>query len=68
MIYAVIRYTPIIARVFEEKPLFFPLRLTPESGWRGRPVHDRRQHSPSKEPITGPELARRAGVIVFCHE
>jgi len=32
LIYAVIRYAPIIARIFEEKPLFFPLRLAPEDG------------------------------------
>ena len=27
LVYAVVRYAPIIVRIFEEKPLFLPLRL-----------------------------------------
>ncbi len=65
--YAVVRYTPVIARIFEEKPVFLPLRVDPK---------------PDGEEVgfasnDGIELAgtyyraptsRRAGVIVFCHE
>ena len=29
LVYVVIRYTPIIGRIFEEKPLFLPLRVPP---------------------------------------
>ena len=32
LIYVVIRYTPIIGRIFEEKPLFLPLRARRRSG------------------------------------
>lgn len=65
--YVLIRYTPVIARIFEEKPVFFPLRAEP---------------SPEGEEVSfrtsdGLELVgtyfhartpRRLGVIVFCHE
>ena len=36
-----IRYAPIIGRIFEEKPLFLPLRVPPADRRRGRPVPDR---------------------------
>src|SRR5262249_15167127 len=32
LVYVYLRYTPIIGRIFEEKPLFFPLRVPPDGG------------------------------------
>jgi pimeloyl-ACP methyl ester carboxylesterase len=67
LIYAVIRYTPIIARVFEEKPLFFPLRLTPEPG--GQDVQFTTADGLTLEGTYYKARTRaRLGVIVFCHE
>jgi uncharacterized protein len=65
--YVVSRYAPIIGRIFEETPVFLPLRVAPEPG--GENVRFRASD--------GIELAgtyyrasteRRAGVIVFCPE
>ncbi|MGE3822542.1 MAG: alpha/beta hydrolase, partial [Isosphaeraceae bacterium] len=67
MFYVAIRYGPIISRIFEEKPLFLPLRVEPEPG--GEDVRFRTED--------GLELAGtyfkatgegRVGVFVFCHE
>ena len=67
LIYAVTRYAPIIGRIFEEKPLFLPLRLPPTTG--GEEVRLKTRD--------GMELAgtyfkaatpTRVGVLVFCHE
>lgn len=66
LIYAAVRYAPIIGRIFEEKPLFLPLRLDPVGGEAVR-----------FKTIDGLELAgayfraktrSRVGVLVFCHE
>ena len=66
-LYMVVRYTPVIVRVFEEKPVFLPLRTEPEPG--GEEV--------GFATVDGLELHgsyfrsrtdRRAGVVVFCHE
>jgi alpha-beta hydrolase superfamily lysophospholipase len=67
LVYVAIRYSPIIGRIFEEKPMFLPLRLTPED--QGEAVRFTTED--------GLELAgsyfrarteRRSGVLVFCHE
>jgi pimeloyl-ACP methyl ester carboxylesterase len=65
--YAVIRYTPIIARVFEEKPLFFPLRLDRTGG--GEDVRFPTAGGLMLEGTYFRARTRaRTGVIVFCHE
>ena len=46
-----IRYAPIIGRIFEEQPLFLPLRVTARRRWA------RRSRS---RPTTGCELGRHA--------
>jgi pimeloyl-ACP methyl ester carboxylesterase len=67
LIRAVVRYTPIIGRIFEETPLFLPLRVAPEPG--GQDVR-----FPTSDGLElggtyySARTDRRAGVIVFCHE
>ncbi len=67
LIYAVTRYAPIIGRIFEEKPLFLPLRLTPETGGE-----DVRIVTQDGLELVGTYLKAtaptRVGVLVFCHE
>jgi pimeloyl-ACP methyl ester carboxylesterase len=67
LVYVTIRYSPIVGRIFEEKPMFLPLRLTPED--QGETVRFTTED--------GLELAgsyfrarteTRVGVLVFCHE
>ncbi|MEJ7637460.1 MAG: alpha/beta fold hydrolase [Singulisphaera sp.] len=64
--YLVIRYTPIIGRIFEEKPLFFPLRIAP------RPGEEVRFSTSDGLELVGTYVstpaASRVGVLVFCHE
>ena len=50
LIYLVIRYGPFITRIFEERPMFLPLRVTPED--LGEPVSftDRRMGFGSRAP------------------
>ena len=67
--YVYIRYAPIIGRIFEEKPLFFPLRVAPTG--EGEDVRiGRRAGSahPGRDIFQRPGAARRLGVVVFCHE
>lgn len=68
LVYVAIRYTPIIGRIFEEKPLFLPLRVAPIAD-AGDEVRLR--------TVDGLELGgtylpcrsdARLGVLVFCHE
>ena len=65
--YALFRYTPIIGRIFEEKPLFLPLRLTLDADGETRTflTEDGLQ-------LIGTyfrrKTSRRVGVLVFCHE
>ena len=68
LIYVAIRYSPIVGRVFEEKPLFLPLRVAPleNDGEEVRfPTRDGLElagtYLPSRQPT-------RVGVLVFCHE
>jgi uncharacterized protein len=65
--FVVWKYTPIIGRIFEEKPLFLPLRVTPVEGG-----DDVRFRTADGLELVGTYLnartQRRSGVIVFCHE
>lgn len=65
--YAALKYAPIISRIFEEKPLFLPLRLTEAQG--GENVQFTTDDGLTLRGTlfrgAGP---RRAGLVVFCHE
>jgi len=65
--YVVVKYVPIVVRVFEEKPMFLPLRVNPVDG--GEEVRFRTRDGFG---LVGTYLKartpRRSGVIVFCHE
>jgi pimeloyl-ACP methyl ester carboxylesterase len=65
--YLVVRYTPIIGRIFEEKPMFLPLRLAPTG--EGEEV---RFKTADGLELGGTYLKARTpgrtGVLVFCHE
>lgn len=67
LIYAAIRYAPIIGRIFEEKPLFLPLRAK-----RAADGEDVRFTTADGIELAGTyfreRAGRRAGVVVFCHE
>jgi pimeloyl-ACP methyl ester carboxylesterase len=67
LVYVVIRYIPIIGRIFEEKPLFLPLRLAREEGGE-----DVRFTASDGIALDGSYFRNRApariGVLVFCHE
>ena len=66
-LYVAIRYTPIVARIFEEKPLFLPLRVKPLED-----TEEVRFKTRDGLELAGTYLPRRVpkrlGVIVFCHE
>jgi pimeloyl-ACP methyl ester carboxylesterase len=66
-VYLIIWYTPIIGRVFEEKPMFLPLRLAPLN--EGEEV---RFLAEDGLELAGTYLpartSARTGVLVFCHE
>jgi pimeloyl-ACP methyl ester carboxylesterase len=61
------RYAPVIGRIFEEKPLFFPLRVAPAAD-----AEDIRFETADGLTLAGSyfraRTPRRLGVIVFCHE
>jgi pimeloyl-ACP methyl ester carboxylesterase len=63
----IVKYAPIIGRMFEEQPFFLPLRVTPEEF--GEPVafltEDGLRLSGS---YFGRRTEQRAGVFVYCHE
>jgi uncharacterized protein len=65
--YVVVRYSPIVGRIFEEKPMFLPLRISPAEG--GEDVRFRTRDGLH---LAGTYLkartAYRTGVVVFCHE
>ena len=68
LIYAAVRYAPIIGRIFEEKPLFLPLRLPAEAGGEEVqfPTEDGLQlRGTLFRTASG---ATRVGMLVFCHE
>ena len=65
--YVVVRYSPIVGRIFEEKPMFLPLRVAPIEGGE-----DLRFRTSDGLDLAGTYLKsrtdRRSGVLVFCHE
>jgi len=65
--YAAIRYAPIVSRIFEEKPLFQPLRVDPEPGGE-----ETRFAAEDGLELGGTyyraKTTARVGVLVFCHE
>lgn len=66
-IYVVVRYTPVILRIFQEKPVFLPLRQEPDpDGEEVRfPTADGQELAGSYFRARSPD---RVGVVVFCHE
>ncbi|WP_233578524.1 alpha/beta hydrolase [Tautonia sociabilis] len=65
--YVLIRYTPVIGRIFEEKPVFFPLRVDPAPD--GEEVAFKTSDGLELVGTYFPcRTAERLGVIVFCHE
>lgn len=67
LLYCIWAYCPVIRRVFEERPMFLPLKLTPED--LGEPTEFR---SPEGLTLRGSYFKARTdsrvGVLVFCHE
>ena len=67
LIYAVFTYGPVIGRIFELRPVFLPLRVSPED--RGESVtfttDDGLELSGS---FLGRRNPQRVGLVVFCHE
>jgi len=67
LIYVVIRYSPIVGRIFEEKPLFLPLRVA-----RTHDGEDVRFPTRGGLHLAGTYLKartpQRSGVLIFCHE
>jgi len=67
VVYLVVRYAPIVGRVFEEMPLLLPLRVPPEPGGQDVrfPTRDGLELAGSYFPAN---TETRTGVVVFCHE
>jgi alpha-beta hydrolase superfamily lysophospholipase len=67
LIYVLVKYTPVIRRIFEEKPVFLPLRVAPAAGGEEVrfPAEDGLELAGSYFRARTPD---RAGVLVFCHE
>jgi pimeloyl-ACP methyl ester carboxylesterase len=67
LVHVLLCYTPIIGRIFEEKPVFLPLRVEPEQGGE-----DVRFSTSDNVTLAGTyysaRTAQRVGVMVFCHE
>ena len=68
LLYVAIRYSPIVGRIFEEQPLFLPLRVSPREG-DGETVQF---HTKKGLKLEGTYLkartSSRVGVLVYCHE
>jgi alpha-beta hydrolase superfamily lysophospholipase len=68
LVYIVHRYVPIVGRIFEEKPMFLPLRVAPPED-AGEEV---RFKTVDGLDLSGVYLTARTptrvGVLVFCHE
>src|SRR4051812_13407945 len=67
VLYLIVRYSPIISRIFEEKPMFLPLRMAP------RPEGEEVRFTTGDGLELGgtylrARTERRSGVLVFCHE
>jgi uncharacterized protein len=67
LIYAIFTYGPVIVRIFELRPVFLPLRVTPED--LGESVEF---NTDDGLVLSGSFLGRRnpqrVGLLVFCHE
>ncbi|WP_337177575.1 alpha/beta fold hydrolase [Paludisphaera sp.] len=67
LLYCIWAYASVIRRIFEERPMFLPLKLTPEDV--GEPAE-----FPSPQGLTlrgsyfKARTDSRVGVLVFCHE
>lgn len=67
LIYVWFRYVPIVARIFEQAPVFQPLRAEPTPGGEAVTFETedglslRGDYYPTPQP-------KRLGVVVFCHE
>lgn len=67
LVYVWIRYSPIVRRIFEEPPVFAPLRANPEPG--GEEVRFRTADGLDLAGTYFPTTATaRLGVVVFCPE
>ncbi len=67
LLYTALRYAPIIGRIFEEKPLFLPLRLAPSTD--GEDIRFVTTDGLTLAGIYHRATTRsRTGVLVFCHE
>lgn len=65
--YVTIRYVPIVGRVFEQPPMFNPLRVPPTPG--GEDVDfEAADGTPLKGTYFRTKAQSRLGVVVFCHE
>ena len=68
LIYVAIRYSPIVGRIFEEKPLFLPLRV-PRAVNEGEDVQFKTDDGLLLAGTYLPaRSSNRIGVLVFCHE
>lgn len=65
--YVLIRYTPVIVRIFTEKPMFAPLRGEPEPGHEDVLFQTRDGYTLAGTYFRA-RGRRRSGLIVFCHE
>jgi uncharacterized protein len=67
VVYVLVRYTPIVGRIFGEKPVFLPLRVEPDPTGE-----DVRVGTADGLTLTGTyyraRTPERIGQIVFCHE
>jgi uncharacterized protein len=67
LIYAIFKYGPVIGRIFELRPVFLPLRVTPED--LGESV---KFTTDDGLELSGTYLCRRnaqrVGLLIFCHE
>jgi pimeloyl-ACP methyl ester carboxylesterase len=67
LVYVLIKYTPLICGIFEQKPMFVPLRRPEEPGGEEVrfPTADGLMLAGTYFPA---RTVERAGVLVFCHE
>jgi len=68
LVYVYIRYAPIVGRIFEEKPMFLPLRVPPleDDGESVRFTTDDGLELGGTYLLAKTES--RLGILVFCHE
>lgn len=68
LVYVYIRYAPIVGRIFEEKPMFLPLRVPPLEH-EGDSVRFKTDDGIELGGTYLPAATEtRQGVLVFCHE